>query len=312
MKKSQSRKASLSEKLRAKFIVARAQKIIPLQEFAQIKRDVAANIEGLRSAQEIARSGGDPVFALYASAAQLLSFCCQVLLGMPELQRFSERLVDLEDDYMPGYPPMSPITDSFYAMWTLCDLRITSGTETLAELFINLGDLFSLDASYLELLNKLVGSRMGVYEHCGFKGKMIMLRELVSNKEILFVGNSGYPGKKGELWYVRTAPPPIESIPYWTGMGTPYVLRFPEKNEWLKFFERNSIRSSEVGYERRLESFLKFGPSSRYWSEFIFEGYSAYNDGAVFLWGLPDVAESRPHSDSFDPDWHLSKISANS
>ena len=43
---------------------------------------------------------------------------------------------------------MSPITDSFSAMWTLCDLRISDGNETLAELFINLGDLFGLDASY--------------------------------------------------------------------------------------------------------------------------------------------------------------------
>jgi len=75
-------------------------------------------------------------------------------------------------------------------------------------------------------------------------------------------------------------------------------------------FARNAIRSGEVGVERRLEQFLKFGPKPRYWSELIFEGYSGHNSGAVFLHGLPDVPESRPHSPSFDPHHEADKMPA--
>jgi len=79
-------------------------------------------------------------------------------------------------------------------------------------------------------------------------------------------------------------------------MGTPHILRVPGQSGWLALFARNGIRSGEVGFEQRLNQFLKFGPKPRYWSELIFEGYSSHNSGAIFLHGLPDVPESRPHS----------------
>jgi len=95
---------------------------------------------------------------------------------------------------------------------------------------------------------------------------------------------------------VRAVPPPMAAIPYWVGMGTPHVLQAPGQSEWLALFARNGIRNGEVGFEQRLNQFLKFGPKPRYWSELIFEGYSSHNSGAIFLHGLPDVPESRPHS----------------
>jgi hypothetical protein len=36
--------------------------------------------------------------------------------------------------------------------------------------------------------------------------------------------------------------------------------------------------------------------STQYWAEFVFEGYVNHRPGAIFLKGLPDVPESRPHS----------------
>ena len=33
-----------------------------------------------------------------------------------------------------------------------------------------------------------------------------------------------------------------------------------------------------------------------YWSEFVFEAYVNHRSDVIFLAGLPDVAESRPHS----------------
>lgn len=312
MKKLQKSKTSITEKLRKRLVIARAQKVIPLQEFTQIKREVEKNVAALRKPDEIVKDGGDPIFAFYANVQHLLSLCSEILLQMPELATFCNRLEKLENEYMPSYPPMSPITKSYFVMWTLCDLRIGDENGTLAQIFANLGDIFGLDSDYLELIRKLANSRMSIYEHCGQKDRMILLRELVSNKEILFVGNSGYAGKKGELWYVRAVPPPVDFISYWTGMGTPHILRAPEKSKWLEFFERNSIRYGEVGYERRLETFLKFGSEPRYWSEFVFEAYSGHNSGALFLCGLPDVPESRPHSKSFDPKSQYSKLVANS
>jgi len=49
---------------------------------------------------------------------------------------------------MPGYPPLSPITGSHFAMWTQCDLRVGEGAETMAGIFAEIGGLFGFSADY--------------------------------------------------------------------------------------------------------------------------------------------------------------------
>jgi len=284
---------SLTAKVNARVIAAKEQKILPFGMLAQIKREVDKNA-GLETPEALVDGGADPAFALYASVQQMVYLFAELLLWMPELWTFRKRLERLDDDYTPGYPPMSPITGSYFAMWTQCDLRVGEGGETMAGLFAEIGGLFGFSAEYLAMAKTLADSRMGVYEHCGLKNGRISLRELVTDKEFSFVGSSGYVGNKGELWLVRAVPPPF-AFTCWVGMGTPYVLRAPGQAEWLAMFARNGIRSDEVGVERRLEQFLKFGPKPRFWSELIFEGYCGHNSGAIFLQGLPDVSESRPH-----------------
>ncbi len=41
---------------------------------------------------------------------------------------------------------------------------------------------------------------------------------------------------------------------------------------------------------------MKRGLTSDHWAEFVFEAYARHEREAIFLVGLPDVAESRPHS----------------
>ena len=48
---------------------------------------------------------------------------------------------------------------------------------------------------------------------------------------------------------------------------------------------------------------MKYGLSSAYWNEYIFEAYANHRPDAVFLAGLPDVEESRPHSRANSDRW---------
>ncbi len=41
---------------------------------------------------------------------------------------------------------------------------------------------------------------------------------------------------------------------------------------------------------------MKWGPARDYWTEFVFEAYVNHRQDMIFLTGLPDVPESRPHS----------------
>jgi len=44
-------------------------------------------------------------------------------------------------------------------------------------------------------------------------------------------------------------------------------------------------------YERH----MKYGPPREYWNDFVFEANVNHQSDAIFLAGLPDIPESRPH-----------------
>jgi hypothetical protein len=51
---------------------------------------------------------------------------------------------------------------------------------------------------------------------------------------------------------------------------------------------------------------MKYGLGPNYWNELVFEGYLRHTDHAIWLRGLPDVAESRPRSAAYDPAYRFS------
>ncbi len=298
---------SIAQKIKQQIGVARAQRVISFDELKAIRESVEEAEQRIQSPGEISKEGADPVFTLYASVQRAMAMLCNILLQMPALKPLAKKILKAENEYFPSFPPMSPITGAYFAMWTLCDLRAPGTSETQADIFVELADVFGISPLMRDCAKLFADSRMGIYQHCGFSGNKIVLRELVTNREILFSGSSGYDGNQGQLWLVRAVAPLNEVIPYWVGMGTPYVLLTPDISEWISFFARHGICKDEVGHEARLHQFLKFGPEPRYWSEFIFEGYVNFDLGAVFLRGLPDVPQSRPHSGSFDPLLNFAK-----
>ena len=42
---------------------------------------------------------------------------------------------------------------------------------------------------------------------------------------------------------------------------------------------------------------MKYGPTREYWNDYVFEAYVNYQADAIYLAGLPDIPESRPHSE---------------
>ena len=41
---------------------------------------------------------------------------------------------------------------------------------------------------------------------------------------------------------------------------------------------------------------MKRGLDERFWLEYVFEAYASHRAEAIFLIGVPDIPESRPHS----------------
>ena len=64
----------------------------------------------------------------------------------------------------------------------------------------------------------------------------------------------------------------------------------------VRNLRRNGATTIEAGGGGHNGGHMKFGPARDYWNEFVFEAYVNHQADAIFLAGLPDVPESRPHA----------------
>ena len=111
------------------------------------------------------------------------------------------------------------------------------------------------------------------------------------------ISPAGYRGRRGELWYVRVLPPPIPGGSEHVVFTTPYILLQPGLRDWQAYFCRTLPEAPQQARFDAHARHMKYGPTRMYWNDFVFEAYVNYRTEVIYLAGLPDVPESRPHSE---------------
>jgi hypothetical protein len=252
---------------------------------------------GIRDIKSLIKGGLDPIHAAYALIQQMSSHFAEGVSQMPEMKAYYTAAAAAEDEYMPAGPPISPLTASFFTTWAFYDLRFGKSGETIGGCQIELNDLIWFNADQLDSLKKLNDSRMGIYEHVGFDGPHLRLRELITNDQFACHNASGYRGEQGELWYVRLLPPLLpELATYHIAFTTPYILIGSGKDEWTHFLRRNMVRFKADDEQSSLYQLLKYGLDLNYWNEFVFQAFHHHDAQAIFLTGIPDLRGTLPHA----------------
>lgn len=276
----------------------RSNKVIDLTSYKQQRRELDQSISGITDTQQAVEEGHDPLYAVYIHAQNLLSVLVEVLQDVPEpsLDRFYNTIATVEEDYMPSGPPMSPLTTSYFASWSLVDLGYGIKKESLCSIITDLAPQLGLDKNIVVAMRAMQNSRMGIYEFCGGEGDKTLLKELGSNEVVTCFCSSGYRGRHpGELWLTRILPPLYNLFTYSAIFGTPYVLLYPGKDEWLAYLQRNINRATGSKKDGNpVARLMKYGLSENYWNEYIMQAYVNYEPDVVFLGGLPDIRASRP------------------
>ncbi|MCG5516882.1 MULTISPECIES: hypothetical protein [unclassified Ectothiorhodospira] len=266
--------------------------------------DLSAVMEGKKNAQALQKTVASaedladlhPAHAIYVYAQNQASVMAEQLTMLPEMDRLTRLIGKAEEDYMPGGPPMSPLTTSFFTCWAFFDAGVGLGRETLGTIVMAVGKTFGMHEELVRVIGLMQDSRMAVYAHEGFSDGAIVLRELVTNRICKTICPSGYGGRAGELWYARVLPPPHDGMDVHVVFTTPYVLIDPPESEWLAYFDRTLPLETPEKRIAAYERHMKWGPARDYWTEFVFEAYVNHRQDMIFLTGLPDVPESRPHS----------------
>jgi hypothetical protein len=157
-------------------------------------------------------NGLDPCFAVYAHAQAMVSIGAEHLSTTKEARQFARIVGEAEDAYMPSYPPMSPVTTSHFAMWSLFDVQFGQSRETIGTCFLRIAELTEMPVELRTTVAALQASRLGIYVHCGHEGRFVRLREIGTETAVLCLVPAGYRGDVGEVWLARLLPPGSRAI----------------------------------------------------------------------------------------------------
>lgn len=254
--------------------------------------------------EEMIEEGADPQFVLYTTVQTQLLMMAAMLEDSGAVDAYHEAFEAGLEEYMPGFPPMSPVTDSLFHSWALCDLKFGADKDNIGQLATMMLSEVGMPAELRELCGKLVSSRMGIYETLDVLGEQLVVRELVTGCELLVDVPTGYLGEEGELRFVRLAPPAVHDAEYFTELTTPYILEGHSSDDWTRYLQSvmpESVVASEgagsTQVEDRLAAVFKDDLGTMPWLEFVFQSYSGFAEDVIYLTGIPDAPASLPHSD---------------
>jgi hypothetical protein len=264
--------------------------------------DIKNVIDGHAMAEELQKTvvsqnelaSFDPAHAVYVYTQNQVSVMSEQLTTLKEMAPFADIISRAEDLYMPSAPPMSPLTTSYFTCWAFFDACTGPANETIGTTILEVGAAFGMHPELLRLIRLMQDSRMGFYIHRGREGNVTILEDLVTTAVYRAIVPAGYSGRKNENWYVRLLPPITAGGQEHVVFTTPYLVVHPDFDVWLEYFRRTLPATAGFGdYKRH----MKYGPTREYWNDYVFEAYVNHRAEAIYLAGLPDIPESRPHSE---------------
>ncbi|MCB1094615.1 MAG: hypothetical protein KDN22_03450 [Verrucomicrobiae bacterium] len=261
-------------------------------------------VEEFASVERMIEDGKHPAHAVYTCTINLTGIFSDEIVELPFLRDAEKFLLKALKLYDPGYPPLSPITVSFFNHWSYFDVRFGKDSETLGECFLAIMDNLDFGPVLSEALRELCRSRMGLYKVEGESGGTFRIRELVTGQEYNVIITSSFRPEAGCLALMRILPP-LSAIPSpHIAVTTPYVAIATPEEDWLQYFERQKILPGAPGAEVRLHQHMKYGKNAWYWSEYFFYAYINHLSNAIFVTGLPDQPKTQPQHRSYTGGFH--------
>jgi hypothetical protein len=254
---------------------------------------------------------------IYVSTVSYAMALATELANSGLARQLLERLESGIDEYMPGYPPISPVTDSHFYCSTYMSYRFGVEHETAAEIIRKVFQEWDVDQRGIESLRRLCCSRSGIFETRAVSPGRTLVRELVTDREFFLYPSAGYPGRPGELRFSRVAIPAEVTGDTFFEVTTPYILTGVDAGEWTEYLqsdipdvatrrdplcgpdpERVVLPHSDIA--DRLAALFEDDCGVMLWNDFIMDGYSNYQKSAIFLTGIPNRPETLPHNDAFE------------
>ncbi len=274
--------------------------VVKLRDFVQGRPAARKQWAEVKSTASLVAAGNDPLHAAYVHAQTYLSVFGELASRLSEFEIYRTIVSTAEETYIPGWPPISPVSVSYFTSWALLDLPFGETNETICSCAREISQVFGISDDMALTLRVMGESVMGIYEHLGRRDGRVDLRDIIDGQTYRCIVPSNYVGRPGELWYVRLLPPLNASFSYGVAFTSPYVLVNTTKADWLTFFDRQErmlpLSGTADDPVNRRRAILKQGADPNYWNEYVFLAYHGARDGAIALCGIPDIPSSLPHA----------------
>ena len=295
----------ISKKVIAGLKKTKNKKIINFQELKEAKV-YADNLEKtIVSEKDLSKY--DSIHAVYIYAQNKVSVFVEELSELSAVSKLINILDQAQQTYMPSFPPLSPVTQSYFTCWGFFDVCVGIKKESFGTIICDILRMMKADPGFITIIEFMCNSRMGIFIHKGHQNQYVILEELITGEEHKVIVPTGYQGKKDEIWFARLMHEPFPELNYGYSVvfTTPYVLINLNLNgkigpsareDWDSFFDRNLKATGGKNKINAYETFMKNGNDKNYWNEYIMDGYVNYQEDMIMLTGFPDIPLSMPHS----------------
>lgn len=250
------------------------------------------------------------------------------LLAAPAFDVLARLHEDVEEQYMPGGPPQSPVYDSFAMQFVLGCVPQGIGNETpysvlarlllrdptrarlqgmaqcLADARLELYRVKAASANDAELEPVRGGAAFSARLTGPFlrKGDFGLMRVLRFDDK-LFIADSPYLLKASEEdWREHLTRVVARQQQGRTAAPATRNASKLSSKEQARRRQKDKAKAARHEPEEVIQRYLQFGLSDRYWFDFVMDAYAGERNGIVFLAGVPDRPELLPQSTEHDGD----------
>ena len=147
--------------------------VLKLRNFVQGRPAARKLMAEVKSIESLVASGSHPLHAAYSSAQTYLSVFSELASTLREFKDFTAVVHDAEATYMPSWPPISPVSVSFFTSWAFLDLPVAATGETICSCAVEIGRTFGMSADFASTLEAMGRSATGIYQHLGWRDGLV-------------------------------------------------------------------------------------------------------------------------------------------
>jgi hypothetical protein len=172
--------------------------VVKLRDFVQGRQAARKQLAEVKSVESLVAAGHNPLHAAHLHGQNYLSVFGELANRLSEFETYRAAVAGAEETYVPGWPPVSPVSVSFFTSGSCLICLLAIPMKLSAPCALEIGQAFGISDDLALTLEVMGESAMGVYEHLGWHDGTAGLHDTIDGQIYPCIVPSNYVGRPGE------------------------------------------------------------------------------------------------------------------